>query len=602
MGLNTIADVLGKKGQSYVNKILDEEVIITEKLDTFRIKFESINGELKFYKKDNTPITLVERTLTDIWEPAILEIPALINETKLPDGIVFGVAYTPVERPLRIPYTNLPKYILTDMSKRKNGKIIESYDTEEVNHWAGILCMAKPPVLFEGKLTPEQKAILISYDTKEYEGNFDTFSQMIKSVLNKSYSDEAIIEGIVIKSGKNISQIISYEFELLNEAYKKTNISRDFYDIVLLSINKFMDSYTLPNIVSESSEEIYIEIISDIFEKYCDSEKLNEGLEPKYLTSPQYGHIGNLNKKFIKNKKALKYINEDPIYEALYKVFISSFRKFKKPYGLLSENVVNKFNTYVAIIADKTKEQIDIDNHILNESGSDNVVVKELKRRTPNDIDNMKVIASVQKTFMPPTYKINKGKQYCAVYLTELVPFTNSQMMNIQQIHNQWNVPVIIASVSTKKQLKGHKFHLSDDVIIAQMKSLSNFNKALIPTYMLLDTWYLKEIFEYCRPDYEPLIIFTDKGKKSDLSLQLFFEEEVMGGKISVLPEFNIGEMENKEAITAYRAIEDGNGSVFIELTPKAIHNFYDNIINEYRTWEGAIITQFEPTIYPEIK
>jgi len=60
--------------------------------------------------------------------------------------------------------------------------------------------------------------------------------------------------------------------------------------------------------------------------------------------------------------------------------------------------------------------------------------------------------------------------------------------------------------------------------------------------------------------------------------------------------------MENNDAKPAHRSIEDGNGSLFIELTPKAIHNFYDSIINEYRTWEGAIITQFTPTIYPEIK
>jgi len=608
MGLNTIETLIEKKGNSYVNKLLDEEVVITEKLDTFRILFEKQGDKLLFFKKDNTPITLVERTLTDIWESAILEIPALINETELPEGIRFGVAYTPVERPLRIPYSNLPRYILTDMSKRKNGKIIESYDYEEVTHWAGILCMAKPPILFEGKLSEEQKNILISYDTKEYDGSNDTFAQMIKKVLNKSYSNEDIIEGIIIKSGKSIAQIISYEFEILNEAYKKINVSRDFYDIVLLSINNFMDSYKFPSIVTESSDEIYIEIISDIFEQYCATEKINEGFEPKYLTAPQYGHIGNLNKKFIKNQKALKYINEDPIYEALYKVFLSSFRKFKKPYGLLSENVVNKFNTYVAIIANKTKEELQsieyIDNYDnkLNESGSDNIVVKTLKRRIPNDIDNMKVIASVQKTFMPPSYKINTGKQKCAVYLTDFMPFTSAQMTNIEQIHNQWNVPIILASVSNKKQIKGKKFHLTDETVIGQMKTLSNFNKALIPSFMLLDTWNLKEIFEYCRPQYEPLIIMTDKGKKSDLSLQLFFEEEVMGGKINVLPEFNIGEMENKESIMAYRSIEDGNGSMFIELTPKAIHNFYNNIINEYRIWEGTILTQFEPTIYPEIK
>ena len=132
MGLNTIASVLNKRGQSYVDKLLNDEVVITEKLDTFRILFEKINGEVKFFKKNNSEITLIERTLNDVWEQALLELPTLIGETDLPEGIRYGVAYTPVERPLRIPYANLPRYILTDMTKRIDGKIVESYDYEEV--------------------------------------------------------------------------------------------------------------------------------------------------------------------------------------------------------------------------------------------------------------------------------------------------------------------------------------------------------------------------------------------------------------------------------------------------------------------------------------
>jgi len=605
MGLNTIVDVLNKKGQSYVNKILDEEVIITEKLDTFRILFEKKDNKLIFYKKDNSPITLIERTLNDIWEQALLELPTLIGETDLPEGIKFGVAYTPVERPLRIPYTNLPKYILTDITKRHGAgkKVIETYNYDEVTQWAGILCMGRPPVLFKGKLNEEQKRLLIAYDTKEYDGEFDTFAEMITKTLKSSYSKEDIIEGVVIKSGRNLLQIISYEFEILNEAYKKTTGSRDFYDIVLLSLNEFMRSYKFPKIKSKIFEEMYLEIINDIFVKYCKTEKLSEGLEPHYLTAPQYGHMGNLNTKFITNKKALEFIKKDPIYEALYRVFLSSFRKYKKPFGLLTENIIKNFNTYVGIISNITNENI-LDKSItnLNESRSENIVVKTLKRRQPNDVDNMRIIASIQSAFLPQMFNIPQGENKCAIYLTSFKPFTNAQMTNLEQIHSQWNVPVILAAIGNKRNIKGEKFHLTDNLISGQMKTLSNFNKNLIPAFMLLDTWNLKEVFEFCRPHFEPLIIFTDVGKKSELSLQLFYEEEIMGGKINALPEFNIGEMENKDSLAGYRAIEDGNGSLFMEVTPKPIHNFYDSIINEYRTWEGAEIAQFEPIKYPEIE
>ena len=615
MGLNTIASVLDKRGQSYVDKLLNDEVVITEKLDTFRILFENVDGEIKFFKKNNSLITLIERTLNDVWEQALVELPTLIGETELPEGIRFGVAYTPVERPLRIPYTNLPRYILTDITKRVDNKIVESYDYEEVKHWAGILCMGRPPVLFEGKLDEEQKRLLIAYDTQQYDGEFDTFAEMITKTLQSSYSKEPIIEGVVIKSGKNLLQVVSYEFEILDEAYKKTSGSRDFYDIVLLSLNEFMDSYKFPRLNEETSAELYLEIVSDIFEKYCETEKISEGLDASYLTSPQYGHMGKLNPKFIKNEKALKYINEDPIYEALYRVFLSSFRKYKRPYGLLTESVVEKFNSYVGVIANMINEEVNAAEYWVdwvdgmekrfghvNEGRSENVTVKSLKRRQPNDIDNMRVIASVQNAFLPQTFNIPQGENKVAVYLTSFNPFTNSQMTNIEQIHSQWNVPIVLAAIGSERDTKGKNFHLTDNLISSQMRALSNFNKNLIPSFMLLDTWNLKEIFEFCRPHFEPLIIFTDMGKKSELSLQLFYEEEVMGGKINTLPEFNIGEMENKDMLASYRMVEDGNGSGFMEITPKPIHNFYDQIINEYRTWEGAEIAQFEPIKFPEIE
>lgn len=608
MGLNTIADVLDKKGQKHVNKILDGEVVITEKLDTFRILFEKKDGEVIFYKKDNKPITLVERTLNDMWESALVEIPALINEIDLPENIRFGVAYTPIERPLRIPYTNLPRYILTDMVKREDDKIVETYDYDEVTHWAGMLCMGRPPVLFQGELNEEQKRLLVAYDTKEYEGEFDTFSEMINKTLESSYSKEDIIEGIVIKNGKNLAQIISYEFELLNEAYKKENTSRDFYDLVILSLTDFMDNYKLPLIESKNSDEMYIEIINDIFVKYCETQKINENLEPGYLKAPQYNNIGELNIKFIKNEKALKFIKEKPIYEALYRVFLSSFRKHKKPYGLLNENIIEKFNSYVGVIKNIINDEIYSEDLInekiqpLNEARSKNITVKTLKRRKPNDVDNMRVIASVQNAFLPQTYNIRQAEKRCAIYLTTFKPFTNAQLRNIEQIHNQWNVPVILCAVSNNDKLNGNNFKVSDDVVKGQMRTLSNFNKQLIPSFMMLDNWNLKEIFEYCRPHYEPLLIITDSGKRSELALQLFYEEEIMGGKLNVLDEFNIGEMKNEDELSALRSIEDGNGSLFTEITPKAIHNFYDQIINEYRTWEGAIIHQFEPIVYPEIK
>jgi len=582
--LNTLSKALEKRGQKYVDSLLNEDVIITEKIDTFRLIFEKKGDDIIFYKKDNSPITIIDRTLTDIYEDAILEIPIITKDAKIPENHFFGLYYTPVERPLRIPYSKLPKYILTDVTQKIGNKVIESYDYNTVREWAAILCMGRPPILFEGKLNEEQKRLLIAYDTKQYEGETLTFSKMIEKTFNASYSQEDIIEGIVIKSKDKLTQIISYEFELLNEAYEKENESRDFYDVVITDINAFMSKYSIPLLEANTMDEMYIKIVCDIFNKYCKVKPVNEKIDEKYLTPPKFGYTGKLNRRFITNKETLNWIDKAPIYEALFKVMLSSFRKYKKPYGLLTESLVEKFNSYVYLIESY------INKKFLNEARSENIVVDAFKKRNPTDVDNMRVIASIQKAFEPKIRDVAKGHKPCAVYITTFEPFTVAQMNNVIRIRDMWNAPVILFCVSNKFRVEGKDFHASDDTVKAQMQALMNYDNSLIPGFGLLDSWNLKEVFQYCRPDFEPIVVITDKGKKSEMTLQLFFEEEIMGGRINVEDKFNVGELENEDRLPAFRAIEDNNYSLFMELTPQPIHNLFEKIFAEYRFWSGQII------------
>jgi len=589
--INRLYEVLDKRGPKYVENFLKENVIITEKIDTFRLIFEKKGDQYIFYKKNNEKIDLPSRVLTDIYEDAITEIPLITKDVNIPEGYFFGFYYTPTERPLRIPYSKIPKYILTDVTKRNSyNKIVESLDYDEVKNWASILCMGRPPILFEGKLTDEQKRLLIAYDTKQYNGETLTFSEMIKKTLGASYSKEDIIEGIIIKSGDKLAQIISYEFELLNEAYEKENESRDFYDIIITDLSNFLSNYNIPILEAENKDELYLNIIYNIFNNYCKNKVIDENLDEKYLTPLQFGYNGKLNKKLITNEETLELINKAPIYEALFKVFLSSLRKTKKPHGLLNETIVEKFNNYVNLINNYINNFKEVKDQQLFESRSDNVVIDEIKKRKYTDIDNMRVISSIQKTFEPIISNAKRGETKCAVYITSFEPFTISQMNNVQIINKNWNCPVVLMSISNKHNLIGTEFYPSDNLIEAQMKSLSENNPELIPFYSLLSTWSLKEIFELCRPRFEPIVIITDKGKKSEIAIQLFFEEEVMGGRINVQKDLNVGELENEDKLNAFRAIEDNNYSLFMELTPKCIHNLFNNIFEEYRLWSGKIL------------
>jgi len=591
--INTLSKALEKRGQEF----LSDTVIITEKLDTFRILFEKIEGEIKFFKKDNTEINLVERTLSNLWEQALVELPTLIAESNIPEGIRFGVAYTPVERPNRIPYTKLPQYVLTDMTRRDNGKVVEIYEYDEISEWSKIFSMGRPPIIFEGVLNEAQIESLKFYDKREFENiSESTFSEIMEKKFGGSYSQEDTIEGIIIKDSKgNISQVVSYEFELLNEAYKNNNTSRDFYDLVILSLNNFMDKYQIPVFEAKNVDQVYINIMSDLFNHYIEKNPLTESFKSDLLTPPRYGYSGVLNTKFIENKRTIELLEENKAHKSLFKVILSSFRKYKKQYGLLTEKDVQTFNTYVGLINEglkyeEIKEVGPLNEYDISEKRSDNIVVDAYIDKKKSDIDNMRVIASVQKAFEPKKLEVRKGIENCVVYVTDFVPFSKSQMENVESIFRTWKVPVILAAVSNARRVEGAKFQFTEDLIKAQMKSIHIFNQDIIADSFMLSDWNLVEIFEFVRPKYEPLAIITDKGKKSEFVIQLFFEEEVMGGRIGVEDKLNIGEMDTNDKLKAMRALEDVSFVEFKQRTPQALWNLFDSMNSEFKKYNGEIL------------
>ena len=597
--LNTLNDLIRKKGPEYLNQLLSDEIIVTEKLDTYRILLENVNGELKFFKKDNTELNLVERALTNIWEDAIIELSIILHEEVLPEGLCFGVAYTPVNRPIRLSYDKMPKYILTDVTKRNQStkKVIESYDYDEVTEWATKLNLGRPPVIFKGKLSDNQKKKLIEYGR----GNYDE-EKKLEDIFGGSYSNSEIIEGIIIKSGDQLLQVQTYEFQILNEAYQRIESSRDFYDLTLLRINSFMDNYNYPQLTEKASDELYLDLVCDIFNNYCKAGNISEDVDPKYLNPPSYGYAGDLNLLLISNLDTIKILEKgNKIHESVFKIMLSSFRKYKKPFGLLSESHVQKFNTYVYFINEKTKGRslgsipmVELINEGKIEESSDNIVVNAVHNKIRTDVDNMKIIASVQKAFQPIAPKLTKGKEKCVVYLTDPQPLTNSQEENIRNLSSVWKIPVILAFVRGDMRMDGEKFHLSDNIKKAQLESFADLYKDVVPAFFSIGSWDLVEIFQYARPSYEPIAVITDSDKKSEFSIQLYFEEEVMGGRIGVDRNFNIGEMENKDKLTAFRTIEDNAVINFKEVTPESVWGYFNTMVSEYRKWNGSVPEQFK--------
>jgi hypothetical protein len=52
-------------------------------------------------------------------------------------------------------------------------------------------------------------------------------------------------------------------------------------------------------------------------------------------------------------------------------------------------------------------------------------------------MDNMRIIASIQRAFNPKHKEVTKGEQKCIIYFTSLLPFTNKQLENINSLYDK---------------------------------------------------------------------------------------------------------------------------------------------------------------------
>jgi len=106
----TLREVFRKEGLQFVHKLLDDFVIISEKLNATRFAFEKLpNGELEFYRKDGK-ITAIERTLNQLFETPINYIQNLPQETldKIPTGYRYGFRYFNSNELIKIKYDRVP--------------------------------------------------------------------------------------------------------------------------------------------------------------------------------------------------------------------------------------------------------------------------------------------------------------------------------------------------------------------------------------------------------------------------------------------------------------------------------------------------------------
>jgi cytidyltransferase-like protein len=383
-GISHLYDIYNKKGKDFINNLFSSYVTVNEKMDGSAFVFDRDleTGRFNFYKRDQrNPITLVDRTLMKYYETPIQYIeslpPHIIKD--IPRGWKFGLEYFANIKPVEIAYDRLPKnnLILSYVhTKSENGKPSSTIqDKEKLDTWADLLGVERPPIVFQGYLSEEQKDKILDFLRTPFEdlvSEYKTrsFVRYIIGVLNPEAQASALnndldkpIEGIVFRFGEEdsesepiLSKMVDPVFtEMAKEKSKKKIEEKpsDFLGITILDVMNFIlergvDSF---GVSGNTDDERYISFISDVFAKFLEEYgykyKGADFQEPDYLKKDEF----RLNKPFIKDKRVLSYIDSDDSYESLFKLILNSFRKIKKRAGgIITAGIIDQFNLLVGDI------------------------------------------------------------------------------------------------------------------------------------------------------------------------------------------------------------------------------------------------------------
>lgn len=373
----TLREVFRKEGIQFIEKLFNSYVIISEKLNATRFAFEKTENGITFYKKDGK-INSIERTLNQIFEEPIAYIenlPASVID-KIPNGYRYGFRYFHSSTPINIQYDRIPLngLILTDMLKLSDEKVVD--DPSIINSIAKVLKVEKPPIIWYGKLSDEQKEKLKDYlrsseDLLKSRFKTDSFTKFIISILNPGMKKTALnndvekpIDSIVFKfigeSGRETfyAKTVDPIIQQLSKTNEKEREPQDMYGIILSDVMEFIkiNGLTKYYIPSGDYEEKYLHLVCKIFNDYIKKRGSKyEGVElnkASFRSIPQF----DLNSGFIPDLTTRELLLQSKINKNVFKIILSSFyRPKRKASGFITQMMVSDLTE----IVDKIKEKIE---------------------------------------------------------------------------------------------------------------------------------------------------------------------------------------------------------------------------------------------------
>jgi hypothetical protein len=590
-GINHLKEVYEKKGDAFLNNLLNNYVIINEKVDgTFFGVKKTLDDQFKYFKKSGE-ITYVDQVLMRYYNPAISFFDSVPPEKRqrIPANFFFGFEYfSRVDNHgghrVDTPSNNLMLSYIQRLDQE--GKAIETVQNRDVlTRWATYLNVAPPPIIFEGKLDDEQKAQILEFvysPEEKLNSKFKTtsFSKYIISILNQDLDiTDREIDTLVFRfygeTEKEESTFLAklvdpiFKTNKKDEARTSTN-SQDYIWLIIIDLMNHFEMYDpeeLRKVLTESQfDENYIKLINKIFKDFLEEYSAKyEGLElevPEYLKRSEF----DINMDLVGDPSVIEKLKKNSTNIEIYKILLNFFRKTRK------KSSSSFFNA-------------DLINQL-------NLIVKKIKNIIMGDAIYEGLFPSFSQFIGAPSdFEMLGEKEYAKIKDTKLEskqvnlligefqPVSLGHIKAAEALKKKNGLPVILVAIKGETKTSASPFSvlMTRSLLEKTQQEYSN----TICDVKIIPNGQIEEVMKVILPEFEPILWGTSGRRLNDYALQMDYIKK-RNIPLRLSKEFKLIELPTYvNSSDAMEAIKTSNYLEFKKLVPESVAAQFFNLQKE---------------------
>lgn len=613
-GINHLKEVFDKRGEEFLNNLLNNYVIINEKMDGtfFGVKKDKGSDKFRYFKKSGE-ISYVDRVLMKYYNAAIAHFERLPIEKRqrIPSNFYFGFEYLTNHDNLSSGYDRLPKNQLTLSYIHRlddSGNPIETFQTKlDLDKWADFLDVERSPIIFEGMLNDDQKTAIMDFVYSPFEDLYNkfkttSFTKYVITLLNpeqkSSYLKKDLsgnIEGIVFRFYNEkeenpeaktfLAKLVDPIFQKRNKEHieKRENKSNDYIWLIVIDLMNFIETYDSKDIKEYSGSESdsydvrYVKVINSIFKDFIKEFSYKyEGIElqvPEYLNRAEFEIDSNL----IGDPEVNSIIKSNETYKEIYRIFLNFFRRPRKKTSssFFTKDLLEQLNLQInkiksIIMGDEIYEGLFPSfNEFVGSSGESYLISEEdFSKKSPKPTKVNLLIGSFQPVNMGHIKAANK-------------------------LHSANGFPVIFIAIKGKTNTPKAPF--STNVLKILLAKVQQEYSEIIESTKVISMGQIEDIISELRPQYEPILWGTSEKRLKDYVLQLDYIKK-RDIQLSISSDFKLVELPVfQKADEVIESIAKSDFQEFKKLVPKSITSEFFNLQHELEKVGMKVAESIEP-------